>query len=211
MQARVFANFLAGRQQRQVDLLVVTELRLVHAELKNLDPTLPVIARANGPWRQRLPDGQERPFQRNFYRKAHDTTYAISDVMRQLASQGEVPAAAGPFYGFIDTVLCLHPEIPAGSKLDRYRHVDVVGYDELLVRLTTSGPRPVWAAEHWDAFARKLGVYQEPTDSPRRESEPRGSTWSPTTAAASPPCTAPICTSSCPLRRAPTAPRLTAP
>lgn len=39
MSARVYANFVAaGRQQRQIDLLVVTADRCVQVELKNLGP-----------------------------------------------------------------------------------------------------------------------------------------------------------------------------
>ena len=172
--ARIYANFVAtGKQQRQVDLLVVTAVRCVQAELKNLSPDLPLIGSANGPWRQVLPDGQERQLDRNYFRQAREATYAVSDVMRALARRGDVPDD-GPFYRHLDTVVCLHPGIPAGSNLDRFEHVDVIGYDQLVDRLAAPGPRPTWDDPHWDAFARYLGLYRDSPESPeeraRRES-----------------------------------------
>lgn len=71
----IFANFHAkGRQQRQIDFLVLTEHRLTHVELKVLDPSLPVVGSVNGPWHQLLPDGQRRAIEPNPYRQAHDGT-----------------------------------------------------------------------------------------------------------------------------------------
>ena len=164
--ARVFANFVAaGRLQRQIDLLVATHVRLVHAELKALHPDLPVVGAVNGPWEQILPDGQRRMLERNPYRQASDGTYAVSDVIRGLARRGQVPGAA-PFYKHIDTVVCVYPVIPARSQLARYAHVEVVGYEELLARLTSPGPVPSWERPHWDAFTRGLGVFPEAQQSP---------------------------------------------
>jgi hypothetical protein len=163
--ACVFANFVAtGAQLRQIDLLVSTRARLVHAELKVIAPELPLVGRVNGRWQQVLPDGQRREFDRNFYWQAHQGTYAISDAVRTLVQQRQVPDAR-PFYRHIDTVVCLYPVIPAGSQLEPYAHVDVVGYDDLLVRLTVSGPCPPWTKPHWEAFARGLGVFREVQES----------------------------------------------
>jgi hypothetical protein len=165
--ARIFANFVAtGKQQRQVDLLVVTADRCVQAELKNLAHDLPLIGSANGPWRQLLPGGQERQLDRNYFRQAREATYAVSDVMRALARRGDVPDD-GPFYRHVDTVVCLLAGIPAGSELDRFEHVSVIGYDELVDRLAAPGPRPGWGDQHWDAFARHLGLYRDSQESPR--------------------------------------------
>ena len=61
--------------------------------------------------------------------------------MRTLARRRDVPAD-GPFYRHLDTVVCLYPAIPAGSELDRFEHVDVIGYDQLVDRLAAPGPRP---------------------------------------------------------------------
>ena len=62
--------------------------------------------------------------------------------------------------------MCVHPDIPVGSRLDPYRHVDVVGYQQLLDLLTTDGPKPAWAGEHWEAFARHLQLVPDKPDSP---------------------------------------------
>jgi Nuclease-related domain len=164
--ARVFANFVAaGRQQRQIDLLVATQVRLVHAELKALNQDLPVIGPVNGPWKQLLPDGQQRMLERNPYRQAREGIYAISDVIRDLARRGQVPGGAA-FYKHIDTVVCVYPVIPGGSQLAPYAHVEVVGYEELLARLTSPGPVPPWEPPHWNAFTRGLGVFPEAQESP---------------------------------------------
>jgi hypothetical protein len=94
--ALVFANFVApGRQQRQIDLLIRTPARLVNAELKVLDQSLPVIGGVNGPWQQCFADGAVRLLDPNPYRQAHNGTYAISDAMRDHARTGAVPSGAG--------------------------------------------------------------------------------------------------------------------
>jgi hypothetical protein len=165
--ARIYANFFAtGKQQRQVDLLAVTAVRCVQVEVKNFARDLPLIGTANGPWRQVLPNGTERQSDRNYFWQAREATLAVSDVMRTLARRGHVPAD-GPFYRHVDTVICMYPGIPAGSKLDRFEHVSVIGYDQLVDRLAAPGPRPDWDDPHWDAFARHLGLYRDSRESPR--------------------------------------------
>lgn len=167
--ARIYANFVAiGKQQRQVDLLVVTDVRCIQVEVKSFGLDLPLIGQANGPWRQLLPDGQERHLDRNYFRQAREATFAVSDVMRTLAKRGDVPSD-GPFYRHLDTVVCLCPEVPMGSKFDRFEHVDVIGYDQLVDRLAAQGPRPNWDDSHWDAFARHLGVYRNSRESPEEK------------------------------------------
>jgi hypothetical protein len=89
--------------QRQVDFLVATEHRLVNTELKTVDQSLQLIGGINGPWTQELPGGKHRSLERNFYRQAHDTTFAISDDMQQLARLGEVPRVSGKYYSQFDT------------------------------------------------------------------------------------------------------------
>lgn len=163
--ARIYANFITRNSQRQVDFLVATEHRLVHAELKTVDQKLPLIGGINGPWAQELPGGKRRSFERNFYRQAHETTFAISDDMHELARLGEAPRVSGKYYSQFHTVVCVNPDIPVGSHLERYRHVDVVGYQQLLDLLTTNGPKPAWTGEHWEAFARHLQLVPDEPDS----------------------------------------------
>ena len=164
--ARIYANFVTRSSQRQVDFLVATEHRLVHVELKTVDQSLPIIGGINGPWAQELPGGRRRSLERNFYRQAHEATYAISDDMHELAGLGEAPRVSGKYYRQFDTVVCVNPDIPAGSRLAPYRHVDVAGYQQLLDLLTTDGPKPAWTVEHWEAFARHLQLVPDEPDSP---------------------------------------------
>lgn len=157
----LFANFIAaGRQQRQIDLLVVTADRLVHCELKVFDQSLPLVGGPNGSWKQVLPDGSERDLDGNPYRQAQEATFAISDVMRALARQGRVPKA-DRFYRYIDTVVCIYPAIPRGSQLGSHAYVQAIGYEELLARVMNRGPRPPWTSADWQEFARHLGVFRE--------------------------------------------------
>lgn len=166
IEALLFANFVTGgRSQRQVDLLVCTPHRVAQVEIKHLSESLPVRGPVNGPWSQVHPDGSARPFDKNFYRQAKDATYAVSDQMRALAKRGEVPPGSG-FYKHIDTMVGIYPAVPDGSDLSRFEHVKALGYQDVLDRLCEPGPRPDWTPEHWDAFARHLGVYEEVEEGP---------------------------------------------
>jgi RecA/RadA recombinase len=160
--AFVFANFVANpsRGSRQIDFLVLTEQRLTHVELKSVVPTRPVDGPANGPWSQRLAGGGEHRWDGNAYRQAKAGTYAISDDLRRLVRAGFLPDDGQP-YRTIDTVVCLAPEIPDGSALQRFEHVRAVGYTELLDRLLTKGPRPTWTREHAETLARSLNLFTE--------------------------------------------------
>jgi hypothetical protein len=87
--------------------------------------------------------------------------------MADLARRGEAPHVSGKYYSRIHTVVCINPDIPAGSRLAPYRHVDAVGYRELLDLLTTDGPMPPWGDDHWDAFVRHLQLVPEEPDTSR--------------------------------------------
>jgi hypothetical protein len=173
--ALVLANFfvMGNNGQRQIDFCVLTDARLTHVALKSLRQDAPVTGRRNGPWIQDLGDNRESELDPNPFHQAHQGTFAISDMARRLMERGDVPMSK-PFYRHVDTVVCIDPDIPAGSTFDTYTHVDLVGYEDLLDRLGQPGPRPQWATEHWDAVIRNLGVYPEENDTPvaqrRRES-----------------------------------------
>jgi NACHT domain/Nuclease-related domain len=164
--ALILANFITGRTYRQVDFLIISAARTVHCELKAY--TLPMIGGINGPWVQVLPDGSRRILDEgNPYRQAQETTYALSDAMRQLVVRdASVPRATnGQFFRDVDTVVCLFPNIPAGSRFDRFSYVTVVAYEQLLQRLATPGPHPSWTEQHWEAFIRSQGLYKQETRS----------------------------------------------
>lgn len=165
--AIILANLEVGPSYRQLDFVVVTGARTVHCELKGY--RLPVVGGANGVWEQILPGGTRRSLDGNPYRQARDGTFALSDELRKLARRGDVPAGPqGGFFKGIDTVICLYPKAPCGSRLAGYPYVTVVEYEELLERLGTPGPRLSWTAEHWDAFIRHLGLVRL-TDKPELE------------------------------------------
>jgi hypothetical protein len=172
--ARIFANFVAGRLQRQIDLLVVTKNRMAQIEVKTADPRFPIIGGVNGPWLKRLPDSPPEPLGRNYYAQARDATYAVADEMRSLAKAGKVPAPSNrQFYTDIDTVICISPGVPSGSELEPHKYVNVIGYDDLVDRLSEPGPRPPWSLDDLDVLARHLTLYPEPADSPEERDRQR--------------------------------------
>lgn len=107
--AVLLVNFFVLRGARQLDLVVITATRCVVVELKALDPALPLIATANGPWQQSLRNGTRRPIgHRNFYHQAKEQTLGLSDEMSKLAKACRVPAPLKKdFYRQIDTVVAI--------------------------------------------------------------------------------------------------------
>ena len=167
--ALLCANFFPSRRSRQVDLLVRTDCRTAHVEIKGLRPDWPVRARVNGPWVQLVPGGTTRSLGKNAAHQALDGTYAISDAMHDLAEGGAVTAHPGRFYRGIDSIVGMWQSIPAGSKIEMPPHVTVWGYDDLLERLTTPGRRVPWTDDEWETFVRELGLYKpQPESAPER-------------------------------------------
>jgi hypothetical protein len=163
--ARVFANFHTTRRraQRQIDILVVTDEHVMLIELKCLDQVSRLIGGVNGRWTQVFDDGGSRELDVNPYDQALSATFSVSDEMRSLADRGDVPPASSrKFFKHIDTVVCVYPDIPAGSQLDRADYVTLSGYEQLLTRLVDGlGPTgPAWTDTDWDCFARHLGVFR---------------------------------------------------
>ena len=174
--ALIIANFnVRGRSgQRQIDFLICTNFRLVHVELKTLNPSAPVRGRLNGPWIQDLGGDRSHEITPNPYTQTVHGSYAISDMVTKMAGLGQVPPPRRRFYQDIDKVLCIDPDVPAGSELERHQYVDVIGYQQLLDRLSIKGPQPHWTDAHWDAFLRALGVYPAEHDTPSERRRRRG-------------------------------------
>jgi RecA/RadA recombinase len=157
--ALILANLEVSRQHRQLDFVIVTSARTVQCELKGF--RLPVIGSANGRWEQIMPGGERRPLDSNPGRQAKEGTFALSDELKAFARKVSVPVPdRKQFYRGIDTVVCVFPEIPEGSEIDRHPHVTVMGYSDLLARLVKEGPRLRWKDEHWRAFIRHLRLYR---------------------------------------------------
>lgn len=163
--ARIYANFRAGREERQIDFVVVTDHHVVQLDQK-VFPGPVVDGPTNGPWTVRVGTNQVQEW-RNPLVQALDNTYALSDEMHRFSAAAGVPGPnGGKFYGDIDTIVCAYPSLAAGSLVKRRAHVTVLGYDELLKRVQTPGAALPWSDEDWDAFRRHLNLYHEEDDSP---------------------------------------------
>jgi Nuclease-related domain len=164
--ALMLANLEVSRARRQLDFLIATPFRTLQCELKGFH--WPVIGTANGLWVQIAPDGERRTLDTNPSRQAKEITYALSDEMKRFARKADAPRPEhGSFYRGIDAVVCVFPEIPAGSEIDPHPHVTVLGYQDLLARLAMEGPRLPWEKEHWQAFIRHLGLYRPEDQRPQ--------------------------------------------
>lgn len=160
--ARILANAQLGKDYRQVDFVVVTDARAVLVELKSWRD--PVVGGANGRW-QRLVDGQLIDTDTNGYRQAHEYGYALSDAMRTYARQIGAPRPRRDKYvQDLELYVCLYPTIRQGSCLGKHPHVRVVGYNDLLERLTGAGRSPAWQDEDWDSFIRFCDLYRDGED-----------------------------------------------
>lgn len=165
--ATIVGNFFPPvRQTRQIDFLIRVPNRLQHIELKTLDPDLPLIAPSNGPWSQQLQDGTMRGLERNGFQQARSAKYAISDSLRDFSSEHFGTRPPVPAYNWIDTVVCIYPDIPVGSSIDEFPYVDVVGYPDLLDRLQQRGPDLPWEEGDWTEFLLYLKVFRHGSESP---------------------------------------------
>ena len=163
----LYANFFPVRSASQVDLLVCTDRRTAHVEIKAFSPDYPVRARPNGLWVRLMPDRTERPLSQNCGRQALNGTYALSDAMRDLAQEEAWEKPKGGFKRCIDTIVGMWPTIPNRSEIEAPSFVSVLGYDDLLERLAKPGPMVPWTKNQWEKFARKHNLFQ-----PGAESEP---------------------------------------
>jgi hypothetical protein len=161
----LYANFFPrARRTCQVDLLVRTKWRTAHVEIKSLNPSYPVFGGQNGPWEQQLPDGTRRSLGKNAGRQALEGTFAISDAMRNLARAGAVRGR--DFKANVDTLVGIWQTVPAGSNIKTPPHVNVIGYADLIKRLSTPGPFIDWNDDEWDAFVRHLNLFQPEQETP---------------------------------------------
>lgn len=165
VRARILANLELGRDDRQIDFVVITDHRVAQVELKTFSG--PVLAGPkNGSWSVRVGDTTMREVRNPIY-QARQATYAVSDALSVLAERGLAPRSAkGKFFREIDTVVCAYPVLPPGSQIDKHSYVSVVGYRELLDRLCTPGPTVPWSSTDWDAFGQRLNLYRADEDSP---------------------------------------------
>src|SRR5262249_18709410 len=140
--------------------LIVTPKCACHVELKKL--TAPLQGGINGPWQLQMPNGSRRTLNaKNPYRQALEGKTAISDEMRVFArTNTAIPTPTGgrQFYGHLESVVCIFPELLPGSAVFQDHKVSVLGCRDLLAHLTTRETNPGWTADHWVAFAMYMGL-----------------------------------------------------
>jgi hypothetical protein len=165
VRAQIFANVSFGGGLSQVDFVVVTDHRVVLVEQKTYKGPI-VAGPENGPWKVKVGEA-EIDDRGNAFRQAVRHAFKLSDALMRFARRhGAPPPTRGKYVNDIDTVVCLYPEIQAGTNISPHRHVDVVGYAELLARVQTDGPRLLWTIDDWDAFRRAQNLYRAGDDSP---------------------------------------------
>ncbi|MFX0199614.1 MAG: NERD domain-containing protein [Candidatus Hodarchaeota archaeon] len=163
--ALIFANFLAGRRRQQIDFLVITSNCACVVELKNYNT--PVFGQVNGPWELRRPDGTliRRLGNRNPYRQALQAKYSINEEMHRLLHDHPgllKPPENKQYISTIESVLCIFPEIPPGSRVTPGDYKAYVkGYPDFLEFLLTTGTSPGWMKDDWLFMATKLGLRQQ--------------------------------------------------
>ena len=173
--ATLYANFYPkARNSTQVDLLVRTNHRAAHVEIKNLRSDYPVRARPNGRWEQVRPDGTVSQLRNNCSRQALAGTFAISDAMAGLSRKGLVTGPDGAFYRHLDSIVGIWRAVPDGSDIETPPFVTVLGYEDLLQRLITPGQKVLWTADMWDAFARHHDLFQLEAESEPERRRKRG-------------------------------------
>lgn len=129
LNALIFANFQlpAHNPVHQIDFLVILDQIVCHIDLKNL--SAPVTGTANGPWRLTLPDGTSKAHDgKNPYVQALDCKFAISDQMHRFAAKKAVvpkPQNGAKFYTTMESVVCVYPELMAGSDVPSNNKVRV--------------------------------------------------------------------------------------
>ena len=65
------------------------------------------------------------------------------------------------FYKQFESVVCVDPDLMAGSKVSSDRRVGVLGYPKLLEFLTRAKSNPGWTLEQWKCFAMEMGLIRQ--------------------------------------------------
>lgn len=171
--AIVLANFYPPSHPRQIDFLVVTERCAGLIELKAFSQ--PVEGGLNGEWGLVLPDGSRKKLPLpNPHEQVVQCKFALSDEVRKLSGKDPdqwLILGNNPLYKAIEGMVCIYPEIPAGSTVTPGDFkAKVVGYQDCLKTLTLTGSRsPDWNKRQWQALAMHLGLTRWEKDSQLRD------------------------------------------
>ncbi|HEY6596830.1 MAG TPA: NERD domain-containing protein [Asanoa sp.] len=160
VRATILANFHTRRSSRQIDFFVVTPNHACHVELKSFSGVL--RGGTNGSWSAVKPDGTHVDIEQgNPYTQALTAKFAISDDMNVFARDTPgVPRPSGGkrFYTQFDCVVCVFPNLAAGSEVPSDYKVKTLGYPDFLKSIVSPGPRPQWSGDHWTAFITNLAL-----------------------------------------------------
>jgi len=162
--ALVFANFFAGKTRQQIDFFVVTSVCACVVEVKSYKS--PVFGEVNGTWELRKPDGTliKSLGDRNPYHQALSAKYAMNDEMVNLSTKRALPPPQGSkgYLSAMESVVCLFPEIPPGSKLPSgdYR-VSIHDYASFLEFLLKSTKNPGFTRADWIELAGGLRLREQ--------------------------------------------------
>jgi len=157
--ATILANFYTHKSSRQIDFLVITESCACLVELKSYSGVL--SGGKNGPWSCIDADGRAMTIDRdNPYAQALSTKMALSDDMAAfcVANPGCPKPIDGKFYKEFETVVSIFPEFAKESKVPNDYKVKVLGYQNLLQLLLSSGKRPRWHKALVSKFINYYGL-----------------------------------------------------
>jgi hypothetical protein len=164
--ARIFANLQVGPNgDRQVDFIVITRWRTVVIELKTFPGPI-LSGPRNGRWTVKVGDGSVAE-RRNPLAQVLAASQHLSDELHGFASKEDVPGPSGrKFWTDLDAVACVFPSLADGSAWDPVKHVELIGYEDLLIRLQEAGPSVRWSQKEWDRFIRHMNLYRAEEDAP---------------------------------------------
>lgn len=149
--AVILANFHLGPKKRQIDFVIATARQCVAVELKGY--RRPVSGTENGDWKMTV--GSVEHSVGFPYDQALSNRFAVSDALK------EKIASVGDTRGAVSGLLCVYPEIPAGSSLPASNTKLHVGdFDTLAVLLRKDAQLPL-PLSTWEVFARSMGLIPE--------------------------------------------------
>lgn len=150
--AIVMANFFAGSNKLQIDLMVATALTACVVEVKGY--YYPVKGQLNGAWSQDMGDGITRFLgSKNPYIQACDARFAVLDELRSLLAQ-----SSESLRNSVLGMACLFPSPPKGSMIPAGNYKSTIDdYEGLMTLCRQSTTHPV-SLNVWERLAQALGL-----------------------------------------------------
>lgn len=149
--AVIMANFHLGPKKRQIDFVIATARQCVAVELKGY--RRPISGTENGDWKMTV--GSVEHSVGFPYDQALSNRFAVSDALK------EKIASASDTRGAVSGLLCVYPEIPAGSSVPESNAKLHVGDFDTLAMLLRKDALLALPLSTWEAFARSMGLVPE--------------------------------------------------